>query len=153
MTSKELYQALCDPKNLEGYCWEKQNQGDGMSVLAISIQGWWKPIFLMDDRNKSAVQFMSMSEHLLTVTDEDIDWTTVTANLEGYRNARTKYAGFPTNIRGFRNGLGNVEWQINPDGRYFMDEDGFGMTNDEEISLWGIIDRNGRVVSKFTYKE
>lgn len=40
--------------------------------------------------------------------------------------------------------------QINPDGRYFADEDGYGMTDDEEITLVGYIDRRGKAVGKFS---
>lgn len=54
-------------------------------------------------------------------------------------------------IYGFHNGVSKVEWQLNPDGRYFMDEDGFGMTDDEEIAIYGKIDSNGRIVEKFKY--
>lgn len=32
------------------------------------------------------------------------------------------------------------------------DEDGFGMIDDEEINLYGAIDRKGKVVKKFTFK-
>lgn len=42
-----------------------------------------------------------------------------------------------------------MQWQLNPDGRYYMDDDGFGMTDDEEINIYGIIDTEGRVVVKF----
>ena len=30
-----------------------------------------------------------------------------------------------------------------------MDEDGFGMTDDEEIEIYGFIDQNAKVVVKF----
>ena len=48
--------------------------------------------------------------------------------------------------------MAEVEWQLNPDGMYYRDEDGFGMTDDEEINLYGTIDRKGKVVKKFTLK-
>lgn len=32
---------------------------------------------------------------------------------------------------------------------YYMDDDGFGMTNDEEVELIGYINRQGNVVKKF----
>ena len=32
-------------------------------------------------------------------------------------------------------------------------EDGFGMTNDKEINLYGVIDRKGKVVKKFTLEK
>ena len=54
--------------------------------------------------------------------------------------------------RQYKNGVAEVEWQLNPDGMYYRDDDGFGMTDDEEINLYGAIDRKGKVVKKFTLK-
>ena len=56
---------------------------------------------------------------------------------------------FPSFIRGFYNGVAQVDWQLNPDGRYYMDDDGFGMTNDVEIEIYGFIDKEGNVLVKF----
>lgn len=56
---------------------------------------------------------------------------------------------FPSFIHKFENGVAEVSWQINPDGRYYMDEDGYGMTDDEEIEIYGFIDQNAKVVVKF----
>ena len=56
---------------------------------------------------------------------------------------------FPSFIREFRNGVAQVDWQLNPDGRYYMDDDGFGMTDDEEIEIYGFIDTKGNVLVKF----
>lgn len=40
---------------------------------------------------------------------------------------------------------------------YYMDEDGYGMTSDQEITIYGFIDRQGHVLVKFhainDYKE
>ena len=38
---------------------------------------------------------------------------------------------------------------IYPDGRYFGDEDGFGMEDNDEVNIYGYIDTNCRVVRKF----
>lgn len=40
-------------------------------------------------------------------------------------------------------------WQIQPDGRYWADEGGFGMTNDEEITLYAWLDENGHFEAPF----
>ena len=56
---------------------------------------------------------------------------------------------FPSFIRGFKNGVARVDWQLNPDGRYYMDDDGFGMTDDVEIEIYGFIDKTGNVLVKF----
>lgn len=42
-----------------------------------------------------------------------------------------------------------VEWTVRPDGSYYADSDGFGMTDDEEITLHGFIDTDGRPIGKF----
>ena len=63
--------------------------------------------------------------------------------------AKVGDAHFPTHVGYYENGIAKVWWQINPDGRYYMDEDGYGMTDDEEIQLIGAIDRTGKVVEKY----
>ena len=63
--------------------------------------------------------------------------------------ARALSFHFPSFIRHFENGVAQVSWQINPDGRYYTDEDGYGMTDDEEIEIYGFIDTKGKVVIKF----
>ena len=40
-------------------------------------------------------------------------------------------------------------WEIQPDGRYWEDEDGFGGTNDEEITLFTQVDENGDFTGPF----
>ncbi len=42
-----------------------------------------------------------------------------------------------------------VLWEIQPDGRYWEDEDGFGGTNDEEITLFTHVDENGDFTGPF----
>lgn len=41
-------------------------------------------------------------------------------------------------------------WQVQPDGRYWADEDGYGMTPDEEIRLYSLIDAEGRFIQPFS---
>lgn len=40
-------------------------------------------------------------------------------------------------------------WMVQPDGRYFGDDDGFGMEDDDEIVLTAGMDRTGRFVTPF----
>ena len=42
-----------------------------------------------------------------------------------------------------------MRWQIQPDGRYWEDEDGFGMTPEEEIQLYTYIDLDGNFTGPF----
>ena len=40
-------------------------------------------------------------------------------------------------------------WEIQPDGRYWEYEDGFGGTNDEEVTLFTYVDENGNFTGPF----
>lgn len=93
---------------------------------------------------------MDKHQILCTVTEDDIDWESL-KNLpkDAQEEARALSFHFPSFIRSFKNGVAKVSWQLNPDGRYFMDEDGYGMTDDEEIEIYGFIDQNAKVVVKF----
>ena len=58
--------------------------------------------------------------------------------------ARYRFWVFP-----FTGSMAAVEWTVSPDGSYYADDDGFGMTDDEEITLHGFIDTDGRPIGKF----
>jgi len=135
--------------------YKTRDLGDDMALVEQIILGWWKPRFLMDHRNRTAYEFMDPNYSLVTLTDNDIAWDTIPLYLphEVLERAKTFCASFPTLIFPFRNGVADVQWQINPDGRYYMDEDGYGMTDDTEIALWGKIDRTGLVVEPFRYEK
>lgn len=91
-----------------------------------------------------------VTKKLTTVTQDDIAWDTLYGIPKiAIERAKRFSAHFPTFIHEFKNGMAKVSWQINPDGRYYMDDDGFGMTDDEEITIYGYIDHKGKVVSKF----
>lgn len=133
------------------YPYEQRDLGEGMGVVNQVIAGYWKPRYLLDHDAKTAYEFMSASEILTNVTDEDIDWDSI-KDLPQDVVERVKYRlfHFPGCIYKYENGIADVRWEINPDGMYYRDEDGFGMTNDVEINLEGVIDRKGNVVKKFT---
>lgn len=42
-----------------------------------------------------------------------------------------------------------MEWMIQPDGMYWMDEDGFGIEDDRSITLYSIINSNGNFIKPF----
>lgn len=147
--AKALYAQLCSDKYSERP-FEKYGLGDSMTVVNQVMGEYWKPRFLMDDSAKTAFEFMDPCERLTTISTEDIDWSSFrNVPEEAIGRARRLSAHYPTFVRKFENGIASVDWQINPDGRYFMDEDGYGMTNDEEITVYGYIDRTGKPLVKF----
>lgn len=48
-----------------------------------------------------------------------------------------------------RDGRFIMLWQIQPDGRYWEDEDGFGAESDEEVTLYSFLDENGLFTAPF----
>lgn len=144
-----LYKKLTE-KSLPRNLYKTDELGEGMGVVHQVINGWWKPRYILNHNAKTAFEFMSHSQYLLTVEADDIDWDSLKNLPESViDNARTQFAMFPTFVEGFHNGVARVRWQLNPDGRYYMDDDGFGMTDDEEVEIYGYINKGGKVVGKF----
>nr|WP_296977773.1 hypothetical protein [Prevotella sp.] len=42
------------------------------------------------------------------------------------------------NIYDYEDGIAKVRWEVNPDGMYYRDEDGFGKTDNDEQNLFTI---------------
>ena len=148
-TEEKLYELL-QTDTYKSDLYKTEDLGEGMAVLYQSIGGWYKPRFLLNNINKIALEFMDCNQCLVTVTNEDIDWTSLKKlPEEAINRAKCLSFQFPSFIRGFKNGVARVDWQLNPDGQYYMDDDGYGMTADEEIEIYGFIDTKGNVLVKF----
>ena len=52
----------------------------------------------------------------------------------------------------YQGGLCRISWMVQPDGRYYADEDGFGADDDEEVWLYAYINERGEFVTKFSEK-
>lgn len=149
--ARELYTRLNSDMYKSG-SWRTEDNGEDMAVVSQVICQYWKPRFLIDHRTKCAYEFMDASETLCAVTTEDIDWDSLKCLSEnGIRRAQRLDFHFPSFVRKYENGVAQVSWQLNPDGMYYMDEDGYGMTDDDEEEIYGFVDRQGKVVVKFCY--
>lgn len=49
--------------------------------------------------------------------------------------------------------LAELEWMVQPDGRYWEDEDGYGAEDDVKIILYASFDRTGKFVTPFHVKK
>ncbi|MEG0900245.1 MAG: hypothetical protein RSF40_11120 [Oscillospiraceae bacterium] len=117
-----------------------------------SIYGWWKPRYLINDNTKCAYEFMNKSETFVRFTRDDINEESLKSLPEfAIESAKCLSAQFPTKIGHFTHGVAQVSWQINPDGQYYMDSDGYGMTSDDEIEIYGFIDTEMNVLVKFQH--
>ena len=149
---KKLYRELC-LSQYQGLPLVQNDLGEDMALVTQVIGRYWKPRYLIDKEARCAYEFMSIDEVLQIVTDEDIDWDSLKGlPQDAFDRAKAHSFHFPGHVYQYKNGVAEVEWQLNPDGMYYRDEDGFGMTDDEEINLYGAIDRKGKVVKKFTLK-
>ncbi len=148
-TEEKLYEVL-QSDTYKSDLYKTEDLGEGMAVLYQNIWGWYKPRFVLNHNDKTAFEFMDSYMCLVTVSGEDIDWASL-KKLPEEAIGRAEYLSFqfPSFVRGFQNGVARVDWQLNPDGRYYMDDDGFGMTDDEEIEIYGFIDTKGNVLVKF----
>lgn len=146
---KEVY-ARFEPM-LEGGNCQVNNLGENMKVVCQSIGGWWKPVALLDCNDKTGTLIIDLNDMTLqNVEEKDIDWPSLRGLDDACINrAKSRNAFYPTNIRGFHNGTAEMEWQLRPDGRYYMDDDGYGMEDEDEVTLLGRIDRTGRVIRRF----
>lgn len=151
--NKSMEEKLYDVLQTDTYkteLYQTWDLGEGMAVLHKNMWGWFKPKFLINHNTKTAIEFMDDWETLVTVTVDDVDWKSLKKLPdEAIERAEALSFQFPSFIRGFKNGVALVEWQLNPDGRYYMDDDGYGMTPDQEINIYGFIDTGGKVVVKF----
>ena len=147
---ERLYDDIMQNKEARGI--NISDLGEDMAVGEQVIGRYWKPRFLIDHRNRTAVEFMSLSETLQTVGHDDIMWETLaSADERALSRAQNLSFHFPSDVYTYKDGVAKVKWQLSPDGMYYMDDDGFGMTPDQEYNIYGFIDRRGRVLSMFRH--
>lgn len=125
---------------------------EGISVIEQVMGGWWKQRYLLNENTCRAYEIMDEEKIFVNFTTDDIDWKSL-ESLPEYMKERAQRlsALFPTFVLRFQNGVAEVHWQLNPDGRYYRDDDGYGMTDDEEVTVYGFIDVDMNVLVKFQY--
>ncbi len=152
MNAKELYIDLQDKKYSERPYSRMKDWGEGMEIVEEVINDYWRERFLIDHNAKEAFRLMDRGLTLTFISQDDVDWKGV-ETLENNRNAYTFSAYYQRfAVDKLKNGVALVEWTLYPDGRYFMDEDGFGMEDNDESVLYGFIDKKARVVIPFQAK-
>lgn len=55
-------------------------------------------------------------------------------------------------ISNYINDLLCFAWMLQPDGMYWVDEDGFGMAGDDEIWLYALMNKKGEFITPFSEK-
>lgn len=152
MNAKELYRELQNPMYDEYPYSGLKDLGEGMAVVEEVIYNYWRERFLVNHEAAEAYELMDRDLTLTFLTEDDVDWDGV-ETLKNNRNAYSFSAYYQIfGLYKFVNGVTLVRWTLYPDGMYFMDEDGYGMEDNEESVLYGFIDKKARVVIPFQAK-
>lgn len=125
--------------------------GDGM----VMLRGDRYEIFVLNTKTGLMRQFVDSEERLL-VEDTEVNDRQIRGHLShGYswlNNRIASFGGLHT-WDGFKNGFCALDWTLYPDGRYFADEGGFGMEDNDEELVYCIINKNLDIVVPFFYAE
>lgn len=152
MTAKELYLELKKSKYDDRPYDRLSDMGNRMEIVEEVIYGYWRERFLLNNAEETAYELMDGSLHLKFLTEKDVDWDSV-KTLENNSNAYSFSAYYQRfAVEKYKDGVALVEWTLYPEGRYFMDEDGFGMEDNDESVLYGFIDTHANVVVPFQAK-
>ena len=124
--------------------------GDGIAFFFG--EGWRNYELYIANTITGKIRKLSTISGELLVDDNDIDYDAIAKECDnGIGNAQSKairYAGL-NRWDGFKDGLCAISWMLYPDGRYFADEDGFGMEDNDEEEVYAIIDTDLNIVEPF----
>ena len=152
MTPNELYVELKKTQydNLPYH--RITGMGDKMEIVEQVIKDYWRERYLINNAEMTAYELMDTSFNLKFLSQKDVDWKGV-ETLENNNNAYTFSAYYQCfAVEKFKDGVARVKWTLYPEGRYFMDEDGYGMEDNDESVLYGFIDTHANVVIPFQAK-
>lgn len=124
--------------------------GDGMAFFFG--EGWRNYELHIANTLTEKIRRLSTTDGDLLVEDNDIDYDAIAKECENeIANAQAKalcYAGLNC-WDGFKDGLCAITWTLYPDGRYFADENGFGMEDNDEEVVYAIIDTDLNIIEPF----
>lgn len=84
----------------------------------------------------------------LLVDDSEIDFDAIRKGCPDFEGGRFVEYNFGR-YGDFKNGVCAILWTVYPDGRYFADEDGFGMEHNNEENAYCIINKDLEIIVPF----
>lgn len=117
--------------------------GENMGVLC----GEGKSYTLVNKVTGKIRQFVS-KDGILLVSDNEIDFEAINKGCPNFNGSKWVQYRFGR-YNSFRNGVCAICWTIYPDGRYFADEDGFGMEDNDEENAYCIINKDLEIIVPF----
>ena len=122
--------------------------GEGIATFG-SCRG---PLYLANTETGKVKKFVDEDGNVVGFTKDDIDYKSL-EGVEHTYNAyamKSEYSGIGR-YNDFEDGICAYCWTLYPDGRYFADEDGFGMEDNDEVEIYCVIDRDFNVLRPFQY--
>ena len=122
----------------------------GCGMLRFRNQSYGNmQIYIVNPAIEKAYHIQDSNGNVVGFTHDDIDWDNV-SQLKYNGDAKRLVADYGgLSIGNYKDGIARVDWILHPDGQYYADEDGFGMEDDDEVSISAYIDTQCRVVVKF----
>lgn len=142
MKLKDNYiQDMAELQQCECYSW-------GENLLLVKEESGDR--YLVNKATGKARQ-ISTPGYVVGFSDEEIDFATVDRLPHGYKAHSRDMDYTPVGwYDRCQNGLIALVWMLYPDGRYFADEDGFGMEDNDEENIYCVLNDNLEVVRPFT---
>ena len=119
------------------------NIGENMAVY----NGEGKSFTVINKKTGEARMFVSASGELLAA-DNEIDIEAIKGECPNFNGSKVVEYWFGR-YSNFKNGICALCWTISPDGRYFADEDGFGMEDNDEKNVYCIINKKMEIIVPF----
>ena len=120
---------------------------------------WGENLLLVEENedrylvNKATgkVRQISMPGYVVGFSDEEIDFETID-KMPHSQNAHSRRMDYGAICwwDHCQNGLLALCWTLYPDGRYFADEDGFGMEDNDELTVYCVLNDDLEVIRPFT---
>lgn len=126
--------------------WEGYPIGEGMMMY----DGRGRQQILVNTERGKAWLLVNAKGKLVGFGKKDIDYEAISKH-ENNRDAYTRMVEYGGLVcwRDFEDGVCAIGWTLYPDGRYFADEDGYGMEDNDELTVYAVIDRDMNVLSPF----
>ena len=144
--SKELYQKLIADLTTEKQYYFAE-RGEGMLQCREKNAD---RIFLINQNSQEAWELISANGRFSFWDASAVEIASaLNMPYRAKRNAIELNAPFYFGINEFNNGVACVSWTLQPDGRYYADESGFGMEDDDEITVYAFIDNMANILIPF----
>jgi hypothetical protein len=115
------------------------------TIASFRGEGWNNLEWYLANIHTGRIRQLSTRGGSVTIEDNDIDYDAINQQcIFGAKNAAQKvlhYGSLSTWDR-FKDGFCAISWTLYPNGQYFADSDGYGIRDDEEENVYGIIDEN-----------